>query len=177
MAAVFRRARPDDVARIAEIYGRIHDLEERGLLSTGWKREIYPTAMTAESSIAKGDMFVEEVDGVVVAAAKLNREQVHPEYDRTPWKYEAGPEEVMVIHTLVVDPEMSRKGYGKSFIGYYEQYAGEQGCTTLRMDTNARNHAARSLYGKLGYREAAVLPCSFNGIPGVELVCLEKSLK
>lgn len=41
---------------------------------------------------------------------------------------------------------------------------------------NARNTVARSFYRKLGYREIAVVPVTFNGIPGVDLVLLEKYL-
>ena len=33
-----------------------------------------------------------------------------------------------------------------------------------------------SLYKKLGYTEAGIVPCTFNGLEGVELVCLEKKL-
>ena len=44
------------------------------------------------------------------------------------------------------------------------------------MDTNARKAGARSLYKRLGYREIGILPCEFNGIPGVNLVMLEKTL-
>lgn len=58
----------------------------------------------------------------------------------------------------------------------YEQYALDHGCPCLRMDTNARNTAARKLYARLGYWEAGIVPCNFNGIPGVQLVCLEKVL-
>ena len=42
------------------------------------------------------------------------------------------------------------------------------------MDTNEKNAAARRLYARLGYREAGIVPCVFNGIKGVGLVCLEK---
>ena len=45
------------------------------------------------------------------------------------------------------------------------------------MDTNARNLAARRLYKHLGYLEAGIVSCVFNGIPDVQLVCLEKLLK
>ena len=45
------------------------------------------------------------------------------------------------------------------------------------MDTNAINAAARAMYAKLGYREADIVPCVFNGIPNVNLVLLEKKLK
>ncbi len=59
---------------------------------------------------------------------------------------------------------------------FYEDYALEQGCRYLRMDTNVKNTAARTLYARLGYRETGIIPCVFNGISGVRLVCLEKTL-
>ena len=45
------------------------------------------------------------------------------------------------------------------------------------MDTNELNKNARSFYNKLGYSESGILPCVFNGIPGIRLVMLEKVLK
>ena len=50
------------------------------------------------------------------------------------------------------------------------------GCLALRMDTNMRNVAAREMYAKMGFEEAGEVACSFNGIPGVTLMCLEKYL-
>ena len=44
------------------------------------------------------------------------------------------------------------------------------------MDTNAKNRKARAMYKKLGYEEIDIVPCVFNGIPDVQLVCLEKVL-
>ena len=34
----------------------------------------------------------------------------------------------------------------------------------------------REMYRKLGYAEVSIVPCVFNGIEGVDLVCLEKVL-
>ena len=61
-------------------------------------------------------------------------------------------------------------------MAFYEDLARKNGCTELRMDTNERNASARALYRNLGYREVSIVPCAFNGIPGVQLVCLEKTL-
>ena len=83
----------------------------------------------------------------------------------------------MVLHTLVVAPEAGGKGLGSEFVAFYEQYALKHGCRYLRMDTNEKNLPARRLYGKLGYREVGIVPCEFNGIPDVRLVCLEKTLE
>jgi ribosomal protein S18 acetylase RimI-like enzyme len=44
------------------------------------------------------------------------------------------------------------------------------------MDTNVRNERARTMYRKLGYKEIAIVPTVFNGIPNVQLVLLEKHL-
>lgn len=172
---MFRKATEDDIARISEIYEELHDAEENGSATIGWVRGVYPTRKTAEASIAAGDMFVEEIDGEIVAAARINKEQV-VEYANASWSCNPSPEEIMVLHALVVSPKIKGKGYGTAFVDFYEKYALENGCSHLRMDTNEKNAAARSLYKKLGYTEVSIVPCVFNGIDGVQLVCLEKNL-
>ena len=172
---MFRKAEPRDLDIISAIYDRIHDNEEAGKTTIGWVRSIYPTRATAQSSIEMGDMYVEEVDGVVIAAAKINQEQV-PEYANAQWQWDAPEEKILVLHTLVVDPEKGRGGYGKAFVAFYEDMARNMGCPYLRMDTNARNTIARQLYQGLGYAEVGIVDCQFNGIPGVQLVCLEKKV-
>ena len=114
-------------------------------------------------------------DGTVYAAGRINREQV-PVYAEVPWAHDAAPEQVLVLHTLVVDPTIAGHGYGTQFVRFYARRARALGCTVLRIDTNAKNAAARRLYARLGFREAAIVPCTFNSIAGVELVCLEKRL-
>ena len=99
-----------------------------------------------------------------------------PVYAQVPWQYAAPPEQVLVLHTLVVDPAVAGHGCGTQFVRFYEQRARALGCPELRIDTNAKNANARRLYAYLGYREAGVAPCTFNGIDGVALVCLEKWL-
>ena len=90
--------------------------------------------------------------------------------------YKIPPERVLVLHTLVVDPAVKGKGYGTAFVRFYEQLGRETGRNCLRIDTNARNTPARILYARLGYIEAGIIGGSFNGIPGVQLVCLEKTV-
>ena len=82
----------------------------------------------------------------------------------------------MVLHTLVIDPALRDRGLGRAFLAYYEGFALSHGCCSLRIDTNARNVNARAFYKKLSSWEAAAVPCAFNGIPGVDLVLLEKRI-
>lgn len=170
---MFRKATLQDLDGICQIYDDIHTEEEAGRATIGWVRSIYPTRQTAEDAIGAGDLFVQTDEGRIVAAGRINQVQV-PEYADAAWAYSAPDDEVMVLHTLVVSPRAKGKGYGTKFVAFYEQYALENGCHYLRMDTNERNRAARSLYHKLGYSEVSTVNCVFNGIEGVRLVCLEK---
>ena len=126
--------------------------------------------------LAAGELTVLEKDGAVVAAARINGEQVDC-YAKAAWTHpEAPADRVLVIHTLVVDPDEKGQGLGSAFMAYYEEHARQLGRPYLRIDTNVKNLPARRLYGHLGYREAGVVPCTFNGLSHIELVCLEKTL-
>lgn len=173
---IIRRAVLEDIPGVTAIYDHILTEEENGRAVVGWIRGVYPTEKTALDALKAGTLFVLEQDGAIAAAAKIDRNQV-PEYADAPWRYpNALAEQVMVLHTLVVDPAQAGRGCGTEFVRFYERYALDHGCPYLRMDTNARNTAARRLYNRLGYWEAGIVPCVFNGIPGVQLVCLEKFL-
>lgn len=172
---MFRQATVNDIHRITEIYDEIHTETEAGRMTTEWIRGVYPTRQTAEASVQCKDMYVEEENGQIVAAAKINQEQV-AEYVQADWQYDAPEEQVMVLHTLVVSPKVKGKGYGSKFVAFYEQHALEHGCPYLRMDTSVKNLNARALYKRLGYHEAGVILSEFNGIHDMELVCLEKKL-
>lgn len=167
-----RRGTVSDLSDVAGIYEEIHDVEEAGEAIIGWVRGVYPTRTTAEAALQRGDLFVLEDEGIVRGAALINQLQIEP-YLGAPWRYGG---EVCVLHTLVISPKACGQGYGRAFIRFYENYAAEHGWPELRMDTNERNLRARRLYAGLGYREIAVVPTVFNGIPEVRLVLLEKNL-
>lgn len=172
---MIRKADWRDMSSVVEIYDHILTEQEAEKISVGWVRGVYPTEHTVEDAIKMQELFVDEENGRILAAARINQMQM-PEYSAASWRYQAPSNEVMVLHTLVVEPKTAGKGYGKRFIKFYEAYALDHGCRYLRMDTNELNQAARSLYRKLGYQEIGIVPCVFNGIPNVRLVCLEKYL-
>jgi len=172
---MIRKAVRADLDAVARIYDEIHDAEENGQISVGWNRRIYPVKATAEEALARGDLFVLEKDGGIAGAAVINQIQVDVYYG-APWKYAAGEEQVCVLHTLVISPRCAGEGLGKTFVRFYESYAESQGCMELRIDTNEKNDIARAMYHALGYEEVCIVPAVFNGIPGVQLVLLEKWL-
>ena len=171
-----QKATMRDLPAIAEIYEEIHRREEAGETTTGWLRDVYPTEATAEASIGRGDMFVQvDGQGSVVGTGIINQIQVDCYADGN-WEYPAADDEVMVIHTLIISSRPGRRGSGHAFLQFYEDYAKAAGCPYLRLDTNARNSAARAFYERHGYKEIGIVPTVFNGIPGVDLVLIEKRL-
>lgn len=171
-----RKAVFDDVFAVSRIYDELHTAEEKGEATIGWVRGVYPTKDTALAALERGDLFVQEEEGRIVGAAIINHTQCDG-YKDAAWQYSAPDHRIMVLHTLVVSPSVSGRGYGKAFISFYEEYAGVNGCRFLRMDTNERNVRARTMYKRLGYREIGIIPTVFNGISGVNLVLLEKALE
>ena len=172
---LIRLARENDIPAVTAIYDKVLREEEQGRYTIGWIRGIYPTEETAGTAITAGELFVLETEGKVIASARINHEQM-PAYARVSWSVDAAQDQVMVMHTLTVDPEMNGCGAGKRFLQFYEEYALEHGSHVLRIDTNERNLNARRMYAAAGYEEKGIIPCEFNGIPDVGLVCMEKVL-
>ena len=172
---MIRKAKAADIDAIVSIYDEIIDAEEAGLTATGWIRGFYPLRSVPEAALERDDLFVIEEDGEIKGSGIINHIQA-AEYRLAPWEHEADPENVCVLHTLTISPRAFGRGLGKSFVAFYEAYAREHGCFELQIDTNLKNLPARSLYRKLGYKEIAVVPTVFNGIPNVQLVLLEKHL-
>lgn len=172
---MIRKAKKEDITSVVKIYDAILDNEEAGNSHIGWVRGMYPTIRTAEDALERGTLFVCEDAGKIVAAAKIDQVQ-DKEYAECHWEYNAPENEVMVLHTLVVDPAYSKRGYGRAFVNFYEQHAIENNCPYLRMDSNKTNTPALRLYRKMGYREVGVISGIFNDIPDVHLVCFEKKL-
>ena len=175
---MIRKATKNDIPHIAEIYDKTIDADQNSQTSqTGWIKGVYPTTATAKDAFSKDELFVIEEDGIIYGAAIINKTQP-PAYADANWNYtDAADDRIMVLHTLVIDPETKGKGFGTQFVKFYEDYAKKDGCLYLRIDTNEKNTAARRLYKYLGYNEIDIIPGVFNGIPDVHLVCMEKKVQ
>ena len=170
-----RKAAAKDIAAIEKIYEDAHREKKAGRTPTGWEQGVYPVRKTAEEALRRDDLYVLEDDDGIRGTGIINHLQVDA-YEKGEWKVAAEGEEVLVIHTMIISAQSKGKGYGPAFVRYYEKMAQEKGCLSLRLDTNARNTAARQMYRKLGFREVGIVPTVFNGIEGVDLVLIEKGL-
>ena len=172
---MIRKARKNDLEAVVRLYEEIHNAEEAGIITTGWKRGIYPSRQSAQAALDRDDLFVLEKDGHILGSVIINQIQVDV-YAGASWKHDVPDRQVCVMHTLMIAPSSFGKGYARQFLEFYEAYARQTGCPELRIDTNAINKAARAMYRRHGYEEIDIVPTVFNGIPGINLVLLEKYL-
>lgn len=174
---MIRKATDKDIASIAVIYDLVLKQEEDGLATIGWQRGVYPTEEVARQAVLRGDMYVLEDEKThdISATAIINHIQDSANKEGK-WSIEADGNEVLALHTLVVNPQESGKGLGTAFVAFYEQMAKEIGCKTLRMNTGVQDSGARAFYHKLGYAEIGIVSCEFNDMGRIELVLIEKLL-
>lgn len=172
MTIEIRQAYLSDTVPLKRLFEAIHDCEEAGKLTTGWKRNTYPRFNHIMAGIKSGELFVLVRDDVVAGAGIINQEQ-HESYKRGNWSRQSPDSQVMVLHMLAIDPLSAGQGLGTEMLRFYAQYALEHGCIDLRLDTNRINERARRFYDKFGFREAGIVKTEFFGLGDVELVLLE----
>ncbi len=74
-------------------------------------------------------------------------------------------------YSVVVAPEARGLGIGQRLVEALQALALAEGCDRVTLEVRADNAAARALYAKLGYREAALLPGYYeDGSDGLRLV-------
>ena len=118
---MIRPARDADLDPIARIYEEVLDQEDaRPVSYTNWQRGRYPTRDTARQALEEGTLWVLEEEGAVCGCVNLNGVQL-PEYSQIPWSIPAAPEEVGVIHTLVIRPSLSGRGLARRLVNFCEE--------------------------------------------------------
>lgn len=110
--------------------------------------EIYPDQTVIENDIAKDHAYGFFEDQHQCAYIVLNEESP-AEYETVHWKKVTG--KFLIVHRLCVAPQSQGKGIARKLMHYSENYAKEQGYTSIRLDTFSKNPAAIRLYEDLGY--------------------------
>lgn len=173
---MIRPACSADLDHIARIYEEILDQEDtRPVSYTNWQRGRYPTRDTARQALEEGTLWVLEEEGAVCGCVNLNGVQLS-EYDQIPWSIPAAPEEVGVIHTLVIRPSLSGRGLARTLVDFCEEELRRQGKHAVRLDTYEGNLPANTMYPRLGYRFAGATEFFFQGLIHEVLNCYEKAL-
>lgn len=173
---MIRQATVTDLDGVEKGYGEHFLHEKKHGAYTVFKEGIYPTRKDAESALWNGALYIYEEKGVVAGSIIINERQPD-EYGKIDWPSQAAPEQVRVIHLLMVNPCMAGKGIGSALVSYAVQVAKQSSCTVLRLDTGAQNIPAVSLYKKRGFQVVATSTMKVGGaISHGEHLFLEKTI-
>ncbi|HTJ29189.1 MAG TPA: GNAT family N-acetyltransferase [Acidobacteriaceae bacterium] len=163
-----RRATLTDVPAVMALIRRVVPLM-RAAGNLQWD-DAYPNAEAFARDVAKGQLWIAEMDGGVAGVAAITEDH-EPEYARVGWDI---TEPAIVVHRVAVDPEFRGRGVAEALMRQAEIVAAERGITVLRVDTNTQNQATQRLFPKLGYTLSGETELGFR--PDLRFLCYEKRL-
>lgn len=115
-----------------------------------WKKGIYPADDDLMGFISRGELFISECDGGIVAALAMNHNCADG-YEKVDWAVSAEPDETSVIHILGVSGAHWGKGIAKALLFEAFELARANGQKVIRLDTLVDNDPARRLYESAGF--------------------------
>jgi ribosomal protein S18 acetylase RimI-like enzyme len=86
--------------------------------------------------IARGEVWVMEIDGKLAAALVLEREPDH-----------------MLLYSIAIRPAFQGRGLAAKLLGFADQTARELGLREIRLYTNEKMLRNQAIYQRAGYRE------------------------
>lgn len=122
-----------------------YDLDHKGIYQ--WS-DNYPTISLIESDLRKESLYTIKNDNLIMGAIVLNEEQ-DIAYKSINWEFDDS--KVLVIHRLVIDPKNQGKGYAIQLMDFAENFAKENGYSSIRLDTYSQNERSISFYKKRNY--------------------------
>jgi ribosomal protein S18 acetylase RimI-like enzyme len=146
MSSEIRRARKDEMDEIMELIAKCVQVMQAGG-SDQWD-EHYPNREIISLDIERGSLWVCEENNAVAGILVLDEHQSE-QYEEIEWTEKQGPH--LIMHRLAVHPEVQGKGIARRLSTYAEEYARQNGYSSIRLDTYAKNTRALALYPKLGY--------------------------
>lgn len=148
---MLRQARAEELDKIMEFYGEVIDAQEGAGFELYWKKDGYPSRKMIETSIQRGEFYVEMEEKDITGGLVLNH-MANEDYKKGTWNVKANPEEIAVIHALAVAPGQRRKGAALLMLKHVIETCRKQGDKAIRLDVLAGNLAAARLYEKAGFR-------------------------
>ncbi|MBQ6536254.1 MAG: GNAT family N-acetyltransferase [Firmicutes bacterium] len=145
-----RPARPEEFPAVRAFYHRLIDLMRDAPYKPGWEKEVYPADGQLRQAIDGQQLYVGELAGETACAMIMDR-QCNEGYSGAPWRAEAHPEQVSVIHALGVLPTTQGRGLGREMVRFAKDKAREEGRLVIRLDVLSGNLPAEKLYLGLGF--------------------------
>lgn len=155
----FRRSRDDDVDAV---YAVIEQARAR-IASLGidqWQSGS-PSRESVAGDVARGEGYVMERDGEIVATAMLTSsgERTYDRIEGDGWISSSTSDDpaYLTVHRFAVSDKACGKGCAKAMLRHAEELARDAGMDSVRVDTHAGNAPMRGLLSRCGYAECGTI--------------------
>ncbi|MBQ3378630.1 MAG: GNAT family N-acetyltransferase [Clostridia bacterium] len=143
-----------ELAAVSDLYEKTLSHLEATVNYPKWTKE-YPSIKSVGEAISRGEQYACTKNGEVLGAVVLN-DDPRGDYGAGDWSRELKEGEYLVIHTLAVSPQASRRGIGAYMVDCAVIEARNAGYKAIRIDVVPDNTPAIALYMKKGFKFAGV---------------------
>ena len=147
---MIRKATPNDIKSVADIYDRVIDFQAANGGYMSWIKNVYPTEKTASDALLLDTLYVFDTNGIIAGSVILDCIQ-SADYTELNWKTKNDKRDALVIHTLCVDPDYMGIGIASDMLSFAKELAKSLNCASIRLATNSKNLGAINLYEKNGF--------------------------
>lgn len=150
----------NDIDRIMDLVKDcIDDMETRGIHQWG---EYYPTREIIQDDIENRSMYTAKENDEVLGIIAINEEQP-PEWEKVNWSTQEG--RILTVHRLAVKPTRQKQGIARRLLDYAEDYAADNGYTSIRLDAYSGNPIALRLYENHQYKRVGQVYFPMRDLP------------
>lgn len=144
-----------DFAAVRAFYNQLIDDMADKPYHPMWDKEGHPSDAYLQNALAAGELWLaEDAEGAVVASLIVNQE-ANEGYLEVPWKVQAAPGEVSILHAFGVSSRLQGRGLGSAIMQFIAARARSAGQKALRLDLIDFNLPAQKVYLKLGFCKCA----------------------
>ena len=128
---------------------------------------MYPTQAFLDASIAHGELFLAELDGVLAGCMVLNH-AYNDGYAAVIWAADVPDAQLLGIHARGVHPALARRGIAQRMVQYAIGTARAQDCRALRLDVLDGNVPAERLYAGQGVARRGTVRMFYDDTGGTD---------
>ncbi|UCH89852.1 MAG: GNAT family N-acetyltransferase [Thermoplasmata archaeon] len=123
----------------------------KDMLAHDWDQwgEDHPSREMFIEHITDSDLRVVIDNDKIIAFILLTAKQ-DKEYDDVNWEDKDG--RALIVHRVAVHPARQREGIANFMMDFAEQYAVENGFTSIRLDTYSKNPRTPKFFEQRGYK-------------------------
>lgn len=151
---LIKRTTENDVTRVMEIIeGAKEEIKNLGI--DQWQNG-YPNENTIKNDISRGEAYILEENGKIVATAMLSFEG-EPTYNNIEEGNWITNDKYGVIHRIAVDNSITNKGYASKLLYKLEQICKKMEVYSVKIDTHEGNIPMQKLLEKNGYQYCGII--------------------